>query len=74
MTGKSLPEHADVRVCVDTALAQLCDVITKRDLPHDIRSTLCGVAAVLAVVLAFLPKDQERTRVKKHRARTGTSS
>ena len=70
MTGTSLPEDADLATCIDSALKQLCDVITeRRDLPPDIHSVLCNAAATLAVALAFSHKDQERTRTKKYRAR-----
>jgi hypothetical protein len=68
LTG--LPEDADVATCLDSALAQLCGVISeRRDLPHDIRSVLCNAAATIAVALAFSHKDQERTRIKKSRGR-----
>ena len=68
--GTSLPEDADLGTCIDSALKQLCDVITeRRDLPHDIHRVLCNAAATLAVALAFSHKDQERTRTKKYRAR-----
>jgi len=66
----NLPEDADLATCIDSCLKEVCDAITqRRNLPDDIRSVLCGAAATLAVTLAFLPKDQERTRIKKYRAR-----
>jgi hypothetical protein len=66
----NLPEDADLATCIDSALKQLCDVITeRRDLPHDLRTVLCNAAATLAVALAFSHKDQERTPIKKYRAR-----
>jgi len=66
----NLPEDADLETCLDSCLKEVCDAITqRRNLPDDIRSVLCNAAATLAVALAFLPKDQERTRIKKYRAR-----
>jgi hypothetical protein len=69
--GTNLPEDADLATCIDSAVAQLCDVVAQRhDLSHDIRTVLCNAAATLAVALAFLHKDQRRTpRIKKYRAR-----
>jgi hypothetical protein len=64
--GTSLPEDADLGTCIDSALKQLCDVITeRRDLPHDIHRVLCNAAATLAVALAFSHKDRGRVRIKK---------
>ena len=66
----NLPEDADLATCIDSCLKEVCDVITqRRDLPHDIRSVLCGAAATLAVALAFSHKDRGRPRIKKYRAR-----
>jgi hypothetical protein len=62
-----LPDDADVPTCIDNALAQLCDVITRRDLPHDVRILLCSVAGALSAVLAH--KDQARARIKKCQVR-----
>ena len=45
-----LSEHADLETCLDSCLKEVCDAITqRRNLPDDIRSVLCGVAATLAV-------------------------
>ena len=66
----NLPDNADLATCLDSCLKEVCDAISqRRDLPDDIRSVLCGAAATLAVALAFSHKDQERTRIKKYRAR-----
>jgi hypothetical protein len=67
--GTSLPENADLAICLDSCLKEVCNAITqRRNLPHDIRSVLCNAAATLAVALAS-HKDQEHTRIKKYRAR-----
>jgi len=59
MTINLLPDNADLETCIDSCLKEVCDAITqRRNLP-----------ATLAVALAFLPKDQERTLAKKYRAR-----
>jgi hypothetical protein len=48
--GTSLREDADLATCLDSCLKEVCNAITqRRNLPDDIRSVLCGVAATLAV-------------------------